>query len=304
MSYTRNCPICGCSESVTTVEKESRGCELEYVDCKSCAVRFRSTVDHDELERLYAYQQDWKSLSREDAYPELNARKYMELLGEFSRYIAGKRLLDVGCGKGHFVYRAEQAGWDALGVEVTDASVSVAQRLGAAVINQDFLAMEKVEFDVVSMFELVEHLDEPQQFIQKSQEVLTPGGLLFITTPNRISLDASLAGASWRAYDPEHLVLFSPRQLADLVELHGFEIVKLTTRNISPSLIKQATVGKFRSADKSSRGGGEVSHRKNDQATRKLIYSSPASACLVKSVNAMISSTHWGSTIRLLARKK
>lgn len=304
MIESRNCPICGCCESVTTIEKDSRGCALEYVDCESCTVRFRSNVDYDELERLYAYQEDWKGLSREDAYPELNARKYRELLGEFSRYIDGNRLLDVGCGKGHFVYRAEQAGWDALGVEVTDASVSVAQRLGAAVINQDFLAMENCEFDVVSMFELVEHLDAPQHFIQKSHEVLTSDGLLFITTPNCISLDASLAGASWRAYDPEHLVLFSPRQLAALVEAHGFEIVRLTTRNISPSLVKQATVGRFRASKKNSRIRGDVSHRKNDQATRELIYSSPATACLVKSVNALISSTHWGSTIRLLARKK
>lgn len=304
MKNVNKCPICGCSRSQVTIEKESRRCKLQYVDCESCSVRYRSNIDHAEQERLYSYQEEWKTLSRDEAYPELNASKYRELLREFSGYTAGQRLLDVGCGKGHFVYRAEEAGWEALGIEVTDASVDVAQRLGAAVIHQDFLTMQNVEFDVVSMFELVEHLEEPQAFIQKAFDVLAPGGLLFITTPNCISLDARLAGARWRAYDPEHLVLFSPAQLKTLVQSHGFEIARLATRNISPSLIKQATVDRLRPAGRRTGKGKQVLHRKQDQATRKLIYSSPTTTRLVKSVNAMISSTHLGSTIRLWARKK
>ncbi len=304
MSKYLKCPICGCGESREAVKKEFRGIDFAYSECNSCGVLFRNGVDEVEQESLYSYQEKWQTLSREDAYPELNAGRYRELLSDLSRRVEGKRLLDVGCGKGHFVYRAQEAGWDSLGIEVTDAAVSVAQRFESPVIKQDFLGMTGSEFDVVSMFELVEHLVDPRMFLAKAQEVLAPGGLLFVTTPNRVSLDARLAGSNWRAYDPEHLILFSPPQLADLVREEGFEIVKLVTRNMSPALIKKATFGKFRSKRARTTEQTAVPVRSEDQEIRRRIHSNAATSCLVESVNAVISSTQIGSTIRLWARKR
>lgn len=304
MNEYQSCPICGCGDSRETIKKEFRGSVFAYNECSSCSVLFRTGVDEVSQESLYSYQEKWQTLSREDAYPELNAGRYRGLLSDLSRRVKGKRLLDVGCGKGHFVFRAQEAGWDSLGIEVTDAAVSVAQRFESPVIKQDFLEMKGREFDVVSMFELVEHLEEPRKFLAKAQEVLAPGGMLFVTTPNRVSLDARLAGSKWRAYDPEHLVLFSPPQLASLIRDEGFEIVKLATRNLSPSLIKQATIEKFRSKRARSTEQPAAPVRSQDQEIRRRIHSNAATSCLVESVNAVISSTQIGSTIRLWARKR
>jgi len=304
MNECQSCPICGGDDSRETINKEFRGIVFAYNECNSCSILFRTGVDEVHQESLYSYQEKWQTLSREDAYPELNAGRYRELLSDMSRRVKGKRLLDVGCGKGHFVYRAQEAGWDSLGIEVTDAAVSVAQRFESPVIKQDFLEMKDSEFDVVSMFELVEHLADPRMFLAKAQEVLAPGGLLFVTTPNRVSLDARLAGSNWRAYDPEHLVLFSPPQLSGLVRDEGFEIVKLATRNMSPALIKQATLRKFRLKPARSTERSALPIRSEDQEIRRRIHSNAATSCLVDSVNAVISSTQIGSTIRLWARKR
>ena len=298
------CPACGGEKSGELHSTEKRGVLLRYQKCAHCKSVFRKDFGLEDEKLLYGYQAGWSQLTKDEAYPEVNAQRYRLLLKRLDAQANGRCLLDVGCGKGHFVYRAQEAGWDAWGIEITPSAVQTAQRLGAPVSNQDFHNIGNRVFDVISMFELVEHLVDPVSYISKAATLLQPGGLLYITTPNVQSLDAKIAQSSWRAFDPEHLVLFSPEQLARVVESCGFEIEQVTTRNLSPSLLKRALRERLGPKSRGRSHAVKVdSSRKSDQRLRHRLRGSSSASFMLDVANAVVGKTGAGEYDSVVGKK-
>ena len=109
------CPACGGEKSGELHSTEKRGVLLRYQKCAHCKSVFRKDFGLEDEKLLYGYQAGWSQLTKDEAYPEVNAQRYRLLLKRLDAQANGRCLLDVGCGKGHFVYRAQEAGWDALG---------------------------------------------------------------------------------------------------------------------------------------------------------------------------------------------
>ena len=141
-----------------------------------------------------------------------------------------RRLLDIGCGTGAFLTVARDQGWQVRGVEVGIASSQYAR----SALNLDVLPgsihdvlLTPQGFDFVAAIEVIEHLENPPQLVERIQELLVPGGLLLITTPNFDSLYRRLFGKRWWVVncEDEHIVLFTMDTLGALLEARGFEIV-------------------------------------------------------------------------------
>jgi SAM-dependent methyltransferase len=140
------------------------------------------------------------------------------------------RLLDVGCGSGDFVLAAQNAGWDALGIEVGDRQVEAARKRGAnAVKCADFLLFDATgRFDAVTFHHVIEHVPSPKRYLHKAGALLRPGGLLMISIPNFDSLSARLYGRYWIHLDlPRHFYHFTPKTLRALVEQVGFHVLEI-----------------------------------------------------------------------------
>jgi len=133
------------------------------------------------------------------------------------------RLLDIGCAAGGFLWEMRnQGGWDVRGVEVDAASVDFARRklgldvyhgtMGESCFPDDY-------FDVVTMWDVIEHLYDPFETLIEIRRVLKPGGKLIISTPNADSWDAYFFGRYWIGLDfPRHLYVFSPGTLGRLLK--------------------------------------------------------------------------------------
>jgi 2-polyprenyl-3-methyl-5-hydroxy-6-metoxy-1,4-benzoquinol methylase len=140
-----------------------------------------------------------------------------------------RRLLDVGCATGALLGYLSGRGWQADGVEINGAQAEYARRTRGLNIYQ--LPLEKNGFadnsyQIVTASHLIEHLRAPRAFLAEVRRVLSPGGRLFIITPNCDGFQARLFKARWRSAIFDHLYLFSAETLSRMLEQEGFTIEK------------------------------------------------------------------------------
>jgi 2-polyprenyl-3-methyl-5-hydroxy-6-metoxy-1,4-benzoquinol methylase len=140
------------------------------------------------------------------------------------------RILDVGCSAGEFLSMMHQLGnWEVWGVELNEQAAATASQKGITVFNGDLLQSDfpDAHFDVVTLWDVIEHVYKPVETIAESFRILKPGGVLVLRTPNPDSVNRHLFGAYWGGWDlPRHLYIFSIRHLSEILTQCGFESVK------------------------------------------------------------------------------
>lgn len=143
----------------------------------------------------------------------------------FLRALAPGRILDVGCGLG-FLLSALQESWERHGVEVSEFATQHAAEWGA--IHHGELSSAgypDAYFDVVVLYHVIEHMPDPIAALRKVGQILKPGGVLLIGTPNFDSGCARLFGARYRLlHDRTHISLFNADSVHRLLRDHGFVI--------------------------------------------------------------------------------
>jgi len=145
----------------------------------------------------------------------------------------GQRLLDVGCGTGGFLARARELGFNVVGIDFDRRSVELAKsRFGLSDIFSGSLAeffstRPDERFDIVTCFEVLEHMADPNEFIALVRRALKPGGQVALSVPNRSRV---VDGFSEGDYPPNHLTRWSAASLRGFLERNGFEIEKLRVK--------------------------------------------------------------------------
>ena len=143
------------------------------------------------------------------------------------------RLLDVGCGNGHFLSQMQNLGWEVVGVEPDREAVRVARGHTGLAVHQGTL--EEVvfpdnSFDAVTMNHVIEHAAHPIRTLMACRRVLKPGGQLVVVTPNTESVGHRLFQEAWVHLDPpRHLHLFSLRTLRACAEEAHLRALRLWT---------------------------------------------------------------------------
>lgn len=149
--------------------------------------------------------------------------------------IYGKRLLDVGCGAGIFLNEAKKKGYEAYGIDFDKENVKIAkERYGIAnvyVDGVDGLAREfsGKKFDVITFFEVLEHLESPASFINEVKAILSHGGHIALSLPNRERTLDFLGDAD---YPPNHLTKWNRKSLVLFLERNGFETVRCSIKKL------------------------------------------------------------------------
>jgi len=140
---------------------------------------------------------------------------------------AGRNIFDVGAATGYFLNLAKIQGWRTAGIEISDYAAKVARTRGHEVLC-GHLPEIKIEdkFDAVTMWDVLEHLDNPEEYLRAVNKILVSNnGWLIVNTVNRDSLWARLLGSRWHLIvPPEHLFYYSRKSLKILLERTGFEI--------------------------------------------------------------------------------
>lgn len=143
--------------------------------------------------------------------------------------IGSKKLLDVGCGKGDFITRMQQQGWEVEGLEVDAEAVEYARtekRLTVHLGSLEDSGFPDNTFDVITSNHVIEHVHDPVTLIRECMRVLKPGGKLVLATPNIESFGHEVFKSDWSHLDvPRHLQLFTMKTLHECAVKAGFQSV-------------------------------------------------------------------------------
>jgi SAM-dependent methyltransferase len=153
-----------------------------------------------------------------------------------TEYKSGGVLLDLGCSSGSFLASLQKSSWKLFGIEMSpDAGAKATARSGANVFVGDILdaPFKPESFDVITCFDVLEHVYSPIRVLQKVRDWLKPGGIFYALVPNIDSAEARIFGSYWYGLElPRHLTHFSPGSLKSMAGSVGLEELQvLTARN-------------------------------------------------------------------------
>lgn len=273
------CTVCG-SRRLAPLRAYRRA---HLVRCRECGLVFAARrPSAAELADHYG------SYSRADYDSPITRKRYRELLGSFERYRQTSRILDVGCGVGFFLEEAQSRGWEAHGSEFEQRAVEIVRAKGLSCVRAPIgpSTFEPGSFDVVTAFEVVEHVGDPLAEAAAISSALRPGGLLYLTTPNFDSLSRRLLRGRWGLVGyPEHLTYFTPSTLRSWLARFGFAPVEVRTSGVSLARLRRALP---------TAGAGQGS----DEQLRQQIEGSRALRGAKRAAEAVLGATGTGDTIK------
>jgi 2-polyprenyl-3-methyl-5-hydroxy-6-metoxy-1,4-benzoquinol methylase len=165
---------------------------------------------------------------------ELEAR-YQKRLTEISGFLGRKtgKLLDVGCSIGFFLLTARNLGWQVKGVELNAETGEYARNqfhLDVATGKLEEVNYGTEEFDVITAWDVIEHVPDPVSLLKSARKLLRPDGVLALQIPNMDSVMARYTGPRWYWWSvPDHLSHFTPKSIKKILDISGFELSYLHT---------------------------------------------------------------------------
>lgn len=146
-------------------------------------------------------------------------------------------ILDIGCGTGSFLVECKKRGWNINGIEPNDKAIELAlsklnlknNKFEERIIFSDIqdIIQKEVRYDVITMWHVLEHVPNLEEYIGKLRTLLKKDGIIIIAVPNFKSFDAEYYREFWAAYDvPRHLWHFSKKSIQILFERSGMKVIE------------------------------------------------------------------------------
>lgn len=236
MTITHPCQIC--ESSTMKFYRIFHG--VQYNICAMCGVvamdkllsasELAQQYDTDYFERDYKKNDEFSYFSdQEEAVASCGSR--VRVVREYTS-IANKYVLDVGCAAGYFLEALKRAESNVVveGVEVSFAAVKIAKEVfDIPIVANDLLAISGTDkYDIITMFQTLEHLSDPVAYLKKCKDLLREGGLLFVEVPNMRTIDRLFDGHILeRIFSvPYHTFMFTPSSLKVALRKSGFRVIK------------------------------------------------------------------------------
>lgn len=232
------CPLCTSGQSRTVqriaVARGPAAGDYELRQCEACElIRLDPRLDDSRLSQLYDeefyFSTGWALRGiAERVMHQIQCTRQRRV----ERHVRSGALLDIGSGDGRFVNHMAAAGWAATGLDFSPSAQVLAEQRNAggrflcgSLFDHDF---EPASVDAVTLWQVLEHIAEQREFLERTHDLLRPGGVFIAAVPNIDGLSARLAGERWWGLDvPRHLVHFSPDSLRKALENTGFEVLKI-----------------------------------------------------------------------------
>lgn len=254
--------------------------DLLFVDCPRCGLdkpRFRYKLQRSNIvtctscgfsyvnprvssEWIYYKLQQWAhkdvvdDVRLQQAFSAETQDYYSRFLQRVEPHVSPgeRRLLDIGCGTGQFLMVARDCNWQCHGLEIGTASATYATNELGLDVQQGSLydtVLDSETYSLISIIEVIEHLENPVQALQVIHNALMTDGLLLLTTPNFNCLFRRLFGPGWWVVncEDEHIMMFDLESLTGILEENGFDVVNSSIQGLDPiGMIRQWRKGRGR----------------------------------------------------------
>lgn len=268
---------------------------LEGIECKVCGnkdpKKFEAAFEKDGWTVVkcsvcdfvfmpYYYRKDIVYTQYKDEKVLEQVRKgndWLKLQRHFLRYKALRKykkdgkLFDLGVGWGHFLEAGRQLGYDVSGIEISEMPYRYAKEdLKLPVEMIDFFEMKVQEnyYDMITMWDVLEHIDECKKLVVKCNTMLKKGGYIVIHVPQIDSYIAKRQKANWKMIGLDHVNYFSRKTITKLLEENGFKVEAIKS-SIELKLLLMYTILPM---IKKLKGGSKEETRKISQAERQEYY--------------------------------
>ncbi len=234
----RACPNCGQDDSTVVFDSNMGESDLQkgiktvymlwenthgtYVKCKNCHFMYVNPI-----EKASKINGDYSKMENTDAYiirgSRLRAAKSQ--LGLIKKHKSGTTLLDIGCGEGFFLFNAAKHGYITKGIEISQDAAEYAERefnLDVEAKPFEELQFPDNYFDVVTLWQVLEHVPYPLIVLKEVHRILKPEGLLVTSTPDIESILAKTFRRKWWNLRRLHINQFTSKTLADMLKKAGF----------------------------------------------------------------------------------
>jgi len=237
----RSCPNCGRDDFTVTFDSNMGEADLQkgiktvymlwedthgrYVKCKNCHLIYVNPI-----EKASKINGDYSKMGNTDA-PIIRGsrlRAAKSQLGLIKKYKSGTTLLDIGCGEGFFLFNASKAGYTTKGIEISqDAAEYAGREFGLDVEAKPFEELQFPDnyFDVVTLWQVLEHVPYPLIVLKEVHRILKPEGLLATSTPDIESILAKMLRRKWWNLRRLHINQFTVKTLTDMLKRAGFKNV-------------------------------------------------------------------------------
>lgn len=233
------CRICG---APAALDMERNG--FAIVKCTGCGFRFAVIPANTDLDTLYRDDQFWtgeKDYGYRGGYDETYKlarnlfRERIERIGELQK---PARLLEIGCAAGFFLQLARERGWKTVGVEISETMRErTAAMVGCPVYaSLDEVAAAGLRFECAVLFEVLEHVTDPVALLHAVGQVMEPGALLAISTPNFEGHGAATGSSASIWFEPPaHISYYGAATLKDCLRRAGFQPFEME-RRLNPEM--------------------------------------------------------------------
>jgi 2-polyprenyl-3-methyl-5-hydroxy-6-metoxy-1,4-benzoquinol methylase len=237
------CPVC-CAEEFSAVHRTP---EQRILRCRRCTVVYGWPI-YSESELLDYTEEAYRGEGVEETAGLFDRcrggeaegplhREYRRALRRIGDVVPGGRLLDVGCGIGTFLHLAQQAGFEVEGIDPMAEACRIAREDFGLAIRQGTFSERSFRgeiFDVVTLWDFLEHVPDPASTLHLAHRLLRPGGAIFVCVPNHHSVLYGVASALARLpvrglrtridklYHFSHVTLWTPRSLGHALAAAGF----------------------------------------------------------------------------------
>lgn len=222
-----SCCVCGntAEDKFTILYKKP---DYHVVECAVCSFQFipaafRKEISYDEYKNEKVAEQVRKGNNW------IKIQRHLLRFKLIRKYKPSGKLLDFGSGWGHFLLTGKQVGYDVAGVEVAREMYLYSKNdLQLPVERIDFFQLdEQKKFDIISMWDVLEHIDHADKAIEKCKRIINKDGYLFIQVPQIDSMIAKAFKDNWKMMSLDHVNYFSKKTITQLLNAKGFDVIKI-----------------------------------------------------------------------------
>jgi len=247
----RNCPVCGQNDFEVLFESNMKPDDFNvlfdysmeghdsreglegylvpgkewgrHVRCKNCHLIYMNPMEKvSKTNEYYSKAKNTHAPTIRECYLR-TAKSQVRLI---QKYAGGTNLLDIGCAQGFFLFGASKAGYTTKGIEISqDAAAYAIKEFGLDVEAKPFeeLRFPENHFDVVTLWQVLEHVPYPLMMLKEVHRILKPGGLVVASTPNIGGIPAKILRKRWWDIKRLHLNQFNTKTLANILQNAGFK---------------------------------------------------------------------------------
>lgn len=241
------CPLCGsnhhrvkCHTRRIVLNKE-----IPMLQCMDCALVFYDSRMYTEVDKFYTDEKYFAEMLPSYLNEQGFHSYYKSIASRIQQNAPGQSactsaVLEIGCGYGYFLKVMKDKGFSVFGIEPNGVAREVSERLGVKIVNGFFeeLSFPDSSFDIVFSAQVIEHIEEPNEFIRNVHADLKDDGTLVLVTGDIDARASRIWGKRWWYISDQHVFYYSRSTITKLLTRNGFIVRNIERIPIAHSNIE------------------------------------------------------------------